>query len=864
VSISSRKRFYFTSTLKRLFGFTFFAGALCAQRSLAGEAEIRQRLDRLDTLGSVMMIAAHPDDENTALLAYFSRGRHMRTAYLSLTRGEGGQNLIGSEQGAALGVIRTQELFAARKIDGAEQYFTRAIDFGFSKTADETFAHWPREKVLGDIVWNIRRFRPDVIILRFSGTPRDGHGQHQVSAILGREAFSVAADPSKYPEQLQWDGQSQQYVQPWQAKRLMYNVIAFTADQEREADKMADRIVIDVGEYNPELGVSYAEIAGMSRSEHRSQGMGAPEQKGSQKQYLVTIAGDKATKDVFDGIDTTWARVRGYPAVGERIAEARKSLVAAHPEQLLKTLVDVRLSISPPLDPNASGSVDRRPDPIVRAKLQELDETIANCAGLWLDAASDRFQVAPGGNLKISATALLRGPAQAGLIGLGLTGMDDIVPPAAAAAVLVENQPVRYTIPIHVPDSQQYSQPYWLVKPPDGWLYTVPDPKRIGFPENPPVLAAHFRMKIEGAEIELERPVEYRFIDHLYGERTRPLAIVPAVGIDLSQTALVFPNTTSRRVEVPVRANISKTTGDLKLEAPDGWRVEPASRHFELSSAGEQSLAVFDVTPPSTDAQTQLRATAMVGDKQISVGTQVISYPHIPTQTLFPSSETKLVRADIRTLAHNIGYVMGAGDEEPDAIRQMGIAVTMLGADALTTGDLSRFDAIVTGVRAFNVRADLRANAQRLFDYANNGGALIVQYNVLEGGPFGGDPSLLEHIGPYPITTSRDRVVDENAPVKFDPQNPLLRAPNKITDKDFEGWVQERGLNFASAWDPKYESVLESHDPGEEAHPGGELYARYGKGVYIFTAYSWFRELPAGVPGAYRLFANMMSAAKVQ
>jgi LmbE family N-acetylglucosaminyl deacetylase len=785
----------------------------------------------------------------------------MRTAYLSLTRGEGGQNLIGSEQGAALGVIRTQELLEARKIDGAEQYFTRAIDFGFSKTADETFAHWPREKVLGDIVWNIRRFRPDVIILRFSGTPRDGHGQHQVSAILGREAFSAAADPSKYPEQLQWDGQSQQYVQPWQAKRLMYNVIAFTADQEKEADKMADRIVIDVGEYNAELGVSYAEIAGMSRSEHRSQGMGAPEQKGSQKQYLVTIAGDKTTKDVFDGIDTTWARFPGWREVGKTIEDARGSFVSAHPEQVVKALTEARQQIVPA---KAADNVDRFVDPVVMNKLKELDETIADCAGLWLDAASDRFQVAPGGNLKISATALLREPAQAGLMGLNLTGMDGIVPPDVAAAVLVDNEPARYTIPIHVPDSQQYSQPYWLVKPPDGWLYTVPDPRMIGDPENPPVLKAHFRMKIAGAEIELDRPVEYRFIDHLYGERTRPLAIIPLVGIDLSQRALVFPNTNSRRVEVPVRANTSKTAGDLKLEAPDGWRVEPASRHFELSSADEQSLAVFDVTPPSSDAQTQLRATATIGDKPISVETQVISYPHIPAQTLFPASETKLVRADIRTLAHSVGYVMGAGDEEPDAIRQMGIAVTMLTTDDLSTGDLSRFDAIVTGVRAWNVRADLRANAQRLFDYANNGGALIVQYNVLEGGPFGGDPSLLEHIGPYPITISRDRVVDENAPVKFDPQNPLLRAPNKITDKDFEGWVQERGLNFASAWDPKYESVLESHDPGEEAHPGGELYARYGKGVYIFTAYSWFRELPAGVPGAYRLFANMLSAAKVQ
>jgi len=830
----------------------FFAAFACgivlspayAQRNLAGEAEIRQRLDRLETLGSVMMIAAHPDDENTALLAYFSRGRHMRTAYLSLTRGEGGQNLLGSEQGAALGVIRTQELLAARKIDGAEQYFTRAIDFGFSKTADETFSQWPREKVLGDIVWNIRRFRPDVIILRFSGTPRDGHGQHQVSAILGREAFSVAADPSKYPEQLQW-------VQPWQAKRLMYNVIAFTADQEKEADKMADRIMIDVGDYNPELGVSYAEIAGMSRSEHRSQGMGAPEQKGSQKQYLVTIAGDRATRDVFDEIDTTWRRVPSGQSIDQSIRQIRRSFVAEHPEQVLKALTEVRAAIA------------AIPDPLAERKRKEVDEAIVECAGLWLDAASDRFQTAPGGNLKISATALLREPAQAAIVGLKLTGMDGVASPDVAASVLVNNQPARYTIPVHVPDDQAYSQPYWLVKPPEGWLYTVPDPRMIGLPENPPVLDAQFRMKIAGTEIELDRPVEYRFIDHLYGERTRPLAIVPPVGIDLTRTALVFPNSTSRRVEVPVRANISKSAGDVRLEAPDGWHVEPASRHFELSSMGEQSIAVFDVTAPASDAQTQLRATATVGDRQITVETELISYPHIPPQTLFPAAERKLVRADIRTLAHNVGYVMGAGDDEPDAIRQMGVAVTLLSGDDLTTGDLARFDAIVTGVRAWNVRADLRANAPRLFDYVQNGGALIVQYNVPEGGPFGGDPALLEHIGPYPITTSRDRVADENVPVTFDRKNPLLLAPNRISEKDFEGWVQERGVNFASAWDQKYQSVLESHDPGEEPHPGGELYARYGKGVYIFTAYSWFRELPAGVAGAYRLFANMLSAAKV-
>ena len=800
----------------------FFLAPLAAQQNVPfpGAIEIEQSLAKLNNLGTVLMVAAHPDDEQTAVLAYFARGRHMRTAYLSLTRGEGGQNLIGSEQGDALGIIRTQELLAARRIDGGEQFFTRAIDFGFSKTPEETFKNWPRDKVLGDIVWDIRRFRPDVIILRFSGTPRDGHGQHQVSAILGREAFSVAADPSKYPEQLQW-------VQPWQAKRLMYNVIAFTTEQEREAQKMADKIEIDVGEYNRELGYSYAEIAGMSRSQHRSQGMGAPEQKGSQKQYLVTIAGDKATKDIFDGIDTTWNRfgispdLRDFPAAYRTIAQIK--------------------------------------DPIGPVKVRELTEAWILATGSWFDATSDKYSAIPGSSLKVTLTALSREPEHITVLAADVNAR----PVQLATTVLPLNQPARFANTYQLDPQQPYSQPYWLVLPKEGWLYSVPDPRQIGDPENKPVLEVHFKIRISGSDLDFTRPVQYRYIDHIYGETTRPLAVVPAAAVSLSQKALVFPNTDPRHVEIPLRANAAKTSGDVQLKAPDGWRIEPTSRHFEMSTTGQETTAAFDITPPSADAQAELRAVATAGDREISVGTQVIEYPHIPAQTWFPPATAKIARADIRTLSKNVGYIAGAGDEVPDAIRQMGATVTYL--DNLSTTSFAPFDAIVTGVRAFNTRPDLRANYERLFQYVHDGGTLIVQYNVLEGGPFGGDPSLLEHVGPLPITISRDRVTDESAPVKFpNPQNPVLHSPNQITEKDFEGWVQERGLNFPSEWDPKYEPVLESHDPGEEPHPGGELYLRYGKGVYIYTAYSWFRQLPAGVPGAYRAFANLLSAGKSQ
>lgn len=818
---------------------------LQAQRNISGEVEIRQALERLDTLGSVMMIGAHPDDENTALLAYFSRGLHMRTAYLSLTRGEGGQNLIGSEQGDELGVIRTQELLAARKIDGAEQFFTRAIDFGFSKTAAETFAKWPREAVLGDVVWNIRRFRPDVIVLRFSGTPRDGHGHHQASAILGKEAFSAAADPSKFPEQLQW-------VEPWQAKRLMWNTFAFTAEQEKEEAAIKDKLAVDLGEYSPELGYSYGEIAGMSRSQHRSQGMGAAERKGSTKNYLVTIVGDRATKDVFEGIDTSWSRLRGGAGIAAIVEKARDTYAGLHAETLLPLLVEARAKI---LSLN---------DPLAARKLHEIDETIALISGLWLDAAADKYQATPGASVKIAITALARVPVPATLLGVRVTGTEGVPPLDLAPATLVYNQPSLYSLTIPIPQSEPYSQPYWLVEPKDGAMYRVPDPRMIGIPENPPVLVAHFRVKIAGTEIDLTRPVAHRYIDRVYGEQLRPLAIVPPVGVELPEQALVFATAEPRKIDVLVKANTAKASGDVNLNAPEGWRIEPATRHFDLASTDEQTTASFTITPPSADARGQVRAVAAIGDRKVSSSTEVIQYPHIPVQTLFPPSDAKLVRASIRTLAKNIGYIVGAGDGVPAALRQIGCEVTMLSPDDLVRADLSKYDAIVTGVRAFNTRPDLRANYQRLFDYAQNGGTVVVQYNVLEGGPFGGNPALLEHVGPYPIKVSRDRVTVEEAPVTFpDPQNPVLHSPNEITGRDFDGWVQERGLYFANEWDPRYQSVLESHDPGEQPMPGGMLYTKLGKGVYIFSAYSWFRELPAGVPGAFRFFANMLSAAKV-
>ncbi len=843
-----------------------------AQRDLSGEIEVRQALERLNTLGSAMMIAAHPDDENTALLAYLARGRHVRTGYLALTRGEGGQNLIGPEQGDQMGIIRTQELLAARRIDGAEQFFTRAIDFGFSKEAGETLTQWPREKVLADVVWNIRRFRPDVVVLRFTGTPRDGHGHHQSSAILGKEAFSLAADPTKFPEQLA-------YVQPWQPKRLMQNVLggpgggnnakggdgkgkggnAKGKGKQQPQEPQEQGVDIDLGAYSPELGYSYGQIAGMSRSQHRSQGMGAAERPGAQKNTLVTLVGDKATTDIFEGVDITWNRVPGGAQVAPLMQRALTSFEAAHPEKLLPILFEARPLIA------------AIKDPLAEAKLKELDELIALTSGLYLEAQANDFAVTPGNDLRVNASVVARLPVDISMLGVRLTGMNGAPSQDIPATKLVTNQPAQYPLTVHVPPDQPYSQPYWLAEPKQGTIYGISDQRLVGNADNAPVLEAHFKVRVAGNELELTRPVKHRYVDRVYGELYRPLEIVPPVAVDLSDTSLVFPTTAARSIEVPVRSNSAKQTGDVRLEVPAGWTVTPASQHFELGFTDEQKTVTFQLTPPAADSKGVIRAVAKVGNVTVSTGLKRIDYPHIPIQMLLPVAQAALVHTNITNLSKNVGYVMGAGDEVPNAIQQLGAQVTMLSSQDLARGDLSKFDAIVTGVRAWNTRADLRANYQRLFDYANNGGTLVVQYNVAEGGgpgnnaggPAAGGP--LEHIGPYPIRTSRDRVTVEEAPITFpNPQLKLLHAPNEITQADFNGWVQERGLYFADQWDPKYESVLESHDPGEEPLKGGMLYAPYGKGAYIFSAYDWFRELPAGVPGAYRLFANMLSAGKVK
>lgn len=804
-----------------------------AQKNLAGAVQTRMALHRLTSLGSILLIAAHPDDENAALLSYIARGRGGRAAYLSLTRGDGGQNLIGPELGAQLGLIRTQELLASRRIDGGEQYFTRAVDFGFSKSAEETFQKWGREAILADVVWVVRNCRPDVIVIGVS----QGHGHHQAAGILARDAFVAAADPARFPEQLR-------HVTPWQAKRLISG--GFGGGPAGSA--AAGSVRADFGDFNPLLGFSYTEIAGMSRSMHRSQGVGMPQRRGASMSTMAIEAGEpSADGDIFHGMDTSWRRLPAGIPIAAILEEAYRSFNPQEPEKTIPLLVKARPLVA---------AID---DPLARLKLRELDEAIALCAGLYLDASTAGYQFIPGESVEVNFEVTNRSAYPLTLTGLKLEGFPGAPAEELAPIALGNNRPDRRSLRVTIPEQHPYSQPYWLRTPGDGFIYQVENPRMTGLAETPPVLTAAFRIRAGTETIEWVRPVVCRYVSRTEGETVRPLVVVPPVAVSLADSAVLFPDTKAKPVSVLLRAHAADVSGSVALEVPTGWRAEPGERAFRMRTTGEEVVATFTVHPPAEPASGRLRAVARIGQREIDSGMRVIEYPDIPPQTLFPPSTASLVRESVVTLARKVGYIMGAGDEVPRALEQMGCAVTLLGPADLARGDLGQFDAIITGIRAYNVRKDLAPSQYRLMDYVRNGGTLVVQYNTADRW------SVLNWnaFAPYPIELGSSRITVEEAPVILpNPRHFLLRAPNAIVEKDFHGWVQERGLYFPSRWDARYETLYASHDPGEGALEGGNLFVKYGRGAYVYTSYAWFRQLPAGVPGAYRIFANFLSAAK--
>ncbi|HEY4335649.1 MAG TPA: PIG-L family deacetylase [Puia sp.] len=821
--------------MKRVFALLLATGSLGSVLTATAQApetvtsaEIYLRLNKLNVLGTVLYMAAHPDDENSRLIAYMAKDRLYRTAYLSMTRGDGGQNLIGDEQGVELGLIRTQEMLAARRVDGAEQFFSTAFDFGFSKSTDEALATWGKEKVLSDAVWVIRKFQPDVIITRFPPDSRAGHGHHSASAVIAREAFMAAADASRFPEQLKYG------VKPWQVKRILWNSFNFGPGANTTSD---DQMKIDVGGFNAILGKSYGELAAISRTNHKSQGAALTPARGQSIEYFTPVAGEPAHGDPMEGVETSWRRVEGGSAIEGMVKQLIKDFSLGHPEKSVPGLADVYKAIS------------QLPDGYWKTqKLKEVKQLIADCSGLWLEAVTRSAYAVQGDSLGITVTLnnRLNAPLSVTDVSLSDVGTGFTV---ALKETLEGDKNVSFSRNIYISPDKPVTQPYWLAQEMSPGSFNVSDQRLIGTPQVDAPYAVAVRIVAAGQEMVFTRPVQYKYTDAVKGELYQPLTVLPPVTARFDPSLVLFTDGEEKgfRVEAADRTGRSgipkftlTPTPGVKVGPPSGlsWLAKP------MASANANQ----------TETMTAGLLFDHAGRRDTALQLTTIAFDHIPRIDYFRPAREKFVLADVKTAGHRIGYIEGAGDKVPEALQQMGYEVVLLKERECTPGNLKQFDAIIAGVRAYDVHDWLGARHEALMEYVKDGGNLIVQYNRDNLG------RMSTSIGPFPFAVSNLRVTDEHAKVSFlIPDHAVLNYPNKITDADFEGWIQERGIYFAGQTDPAYQSVLSMNDPGESAQKGSLVIAPFGKGVFVYTGLVFFRELPAGVPGAYRLMANIIA-----
>ncbi len=801
-------------------------------------ASIKLKMKKLNFLGTVLYVAAHPDDENTSAIAYLSNEKLATTGYLSMTRGDGGQNLIGPEIRDQLGLIRTQELLAARRIDGGYQFFTRANDFGYSKSPEEAFRIWNKEEILSDVVQVIRQFKPDVILTRFPNDGRGGHGHHTASAILAQEAFDLTNDPSKFPEQVAKTGL-------WQVQGVYTNTGRWW---NKDITKDTPGIVtLDIGVYNPLLGKSYSEISAESRTQHKSQGFGSSGRRGESLEFFEFEKGYHAKNDFFENVNTTWTRVKGGEKVGVLVKKLMNEYNEEDPSQSIPTLLQVRKAIASLED----GIWKTR-------KLEEVNNLIRDCTGLFVQAVADNYYVAPGDQVRVSYEVVNRSNASLKLVkaqGEGLK-LDSTI-----NVQLINNIPFTFSSTRKVDPSLPYSDPYWLKEPHSLGRFTVADRKLIGKPENDPAIIHYFQFEVAGEQLLISVPLVYKWTDPVKGELSRPFEIVPPVTINLSESVVIFNSNDGKPIHALVKSHSGNPViGNVTLDLPKGWRSEPDQIEFTLKNRGEEASVDFRVYPSSEELTSSLHASVAIGDRTFKKAMQIIDYDHIPIQTLLPDAEAKLVRLNLKKAGAVVGYVQGAGDEIPAALRNIGYEVWEMKNEEVTAENLLRVDAVVLGIRALNTNSRLPFFMADLLTYVKNGGTLIVQYNTSRGLEIEEDK-----FSPYPLSLSRDRVTDEESEIKIlKPNHPALNFPNKISRTDFDGWVQERGLYFPDKWDPQYEAILSMKDPGEEPSEGALLISKYGKGYYVYTGLSFFRELPEGVAGAYKLFTNLVSLSKAE
>jgi LmbE family N-acetylglucosaminyl deacetylase len=795
-------------------------------QTIATSGDIYLGLKKLNVLGSVLYIAAHPDDENTRLLTYFSKDRQYRTGYLSLTRGDGGQNLIGDEQGIALGLIRTQELLSARRIDGAEQFFSRAFDFGYSKTPEETFTKWDREKILADVVWVIRKFRPDVIITRFPTTGEGGHGHHTASAILANEAFTAAADPNRFPEQLK-------YVQTWQAKRILWNVFGGNSGNSQYS--------LDVGGYNPVLGKSYGEIAAISRSQHKSQGFGSAGTRGETMEYFRLTGGSAPGTDLFNEVNTSWNRVPGGENIQKLVDGALQSFDLMAPQKSLPALL------------NIYNEIKKLPAGYWKEqKLNEIRQLIEQASGIWVECYTNEAYVAQGDSIKINFSVNDRSGVGAKIQDIRVESLDTTL-----NVQLAPNRNLLFSKTIKVFDNTPVTQPYWLLKPMEEGYFNIPSQMEVGQPDIDPAFVVSFYLTINGQDLYFYRNVRYKIVDQVKGEQNQPVTIVPAVTVYANPELLLLRKgeKEGRNFTVQGVANKNMSFKNALFGADLGGQKQ-LSKKESLGNWTKGAMKQYNFTVSSPEfGNDPLKAVPSVKidtTRLNYLALATIKYDHIPYINYFYTDWVKLVPIDLVTYNKKIGYIVGAGDKVPEDLEEMGYDVTLLGEKELARYNLQQFDAIITGVRAFNTNEWLNRYYDKLMKYVEDGGNYIVQYSQAN--------NIRAKMGPYNFTVSGKRITNENAAVNFlKPDHQVLNFPNKINQDDFKNWVQERSIYHADNIDAHYETIFRMNDPNEAPDDGSLIIAKYGKGYFTYTGLVFFRELPAGVPGAYRLLANIIA-----
>ena len=816
--------------MRRVYLFILFFPLINFAQQLSS-SELFQKLKKLNVLGNVLYLAAHPDDENTRFISYCANEKLVNTGYLSLTRGDGGQNLIGTEISEELGIIRTQELLAARKIDGGKQFFSRANDFGYSKTPEETLKIWDKDKVLSDVVWVIRKFRPDIIVCRFPVDGKGGHGHHTSSALLAQEAFDMAADKNAFSEQLK-------YVDTWQAKRVVINTGRWWNKDITSSDPGV--VALDIGGYNTTLGISYNEMAALSRSMHKTQGFGSTGKRGEYLEYFEYLKGDSANKSLFDNTDFTWSRIGENSKIEQLIKSIQDSFDIQQPSNSINGLIELRKSV-----------IKLKNEYWKKIKLQEIDQLILQCAGLFLELTTLSSKKSVGDSLSFNLEFINRTNAKVQLKKLSCNSLNFL-----KEYDIESNNNQKYDLKskVIISNDLKISQPYWLVKKPLLGTCIVDDQLKIGKAENNPTALFTIQVNINGEEIQYQRPLVFKWNDPVKGEQIKNWMLVPKVTANISKKVMIFSKNKAQKIAIKLKSHSGFQSGKINLKAPFGWQIT-GPNDYQLNATDNEITMTYEIKPLENAISGNL--IVMLNDKKAKA-INTIEYDHIPTQRWFPDAELELVNLDINIPERKIGYLMGAGDLVSDYLENIGYPITILNAEELTLEELNKYEVIITGVRFFNVNERAPFITPLLLEFANQGGNLMVQYNTSY-------RLKTDDFFPFPLKISRDRVTEEDAEVTFlQPDHKVLNSPNKITPLDFDNWVQERGLYFPNMWSKEYQPILSWNDSGEDAKKGSLLIAKYGKGYYTYTGISFFRQLPQGVSGAYKLLVNLISLSNEQ